>query len=283
MLGGRIFISYRRDGAFAFAESVRDRLLQRFPGRVFMDLEDLDPGMPFREILTRELATCEALVALIQRNPEDFRRLHDPSDFVRMELRAALERKIRIFPVLLEGLTPAELLQQPLPDDLVLLREYQTAPLRQEGFHDDLDRLVKSVARALDPNPPQPPASAPAQPLPQPQNQYAAQPSFQPLPFPFQPPALAEMYGFWLVARQGPVPDSRFLQLTIMGFQIGNGVIITAQGAWRYDQASGSLAMWGQSIETGPFGFMARFQGRQGNQYSAVGGDGLTYLFTKQA
>jgi hypothetical protein len=68
-----------------------------------------------------------------------------------------------------------------------------------------------------------------------------------------------------------------------MGFQIGNGVIVTAQGAWRYDQASGALAIWGQSIETGPFSFFVRFQGRQGNQYAAIGGDGFTYLFTKQA
>jgi hypothetical protein len=55
-----------------------------------------------------------------------------------MEIRAALEGKIRIFPVLLEGFTPAELQLQDLPDDLLPLREYQTAPLRQEGgFHDD--------------------------------------------------------------------------------------------------------------------------------------------------
>jgi hypothetical protein len=50
------------------------------------------------------------------------------------------------------------------------------------------------------------------------------------------------MYGLWLLAIQGPIPNPKFLQLTIMGFKSGMasssplkapGALIKARGLWQ--------------------------------------------------
>jgi hypothetical protein len=44
------------------------------------------------------------------------RRLHEPDDYVRFEVRTALRRGVRVIPVLVEGTRPPR--QQELPPDL---------------------------------------------------------------------------------------------------------------------------------------------------------------------
>jgi hypothetical protein len=40
----RVLISYRREDSSGFARLLYDRPAQRFPSRVFMDIEGIEPG-----------------------------------------------------------------------------------------------------------------------------------------------------------------------------------------------------------------------------------------------
>lgn len=118
-----VFINYRRDDAGPYARLMKIRLGQRFPEtNVFMDLDSIDVGADFAEAIESAVCSCAVLVALIGRrwltitDDEGRRRLDNPDDYVRFEIQAALERRIRVIPVLVDGAVAPR--QQQLPHDL---------------------------------------------------------------------------------------------------------------------------------------------------------------------
>jgi len=108
----RIFISYRRDDSGGWAGRLYDRISQHF-GRdhVFMDIDTIEPGLDFVEVIEQAVGSCDALLALIGRqwltltDDDGQRRLDNPEDFVRLEIAAALVRNIRVIPVLVQAHT----------------------------------------------------------------------------------------------------------------------------------------------------------------------------------
>src|ERR1700758_3498680 len=105
-----IFISSRRDDAAGYAGRLYDRLAAHFSAdRVFMDVQGIEPGVDFVEAIERALGSCEILIVLIGKDwlaaadTAGRRRLDDPTDFVRLETATALNRGIRVVPVLVEG------------------------------------------------------------------------------------------------------------------------------------------------------------------------------------
>lgn len=124
-MSGQIFISYRRDDASYPAGRLYDRLLARLPNNhIFFDV-DLDPGIDFVEAIETSVGSCEALIAvigkrwLVSSDEEGKIRLQNPEDFVRVEIATALERNIRVIPVLVDGASMPR--SNDLPDDLKLL------------------------------------------------------------------------------------------------------------------------------------------------------------------
>ena len=152
---GSIFISYRRDDTKAEARSIFERL-QRGPvgrRRLFMDVDDIERGRDFRAVLDAHLGQCAALLALIGPNWLDARdaagrrRLDDPSDFVRLEIGAALARGVPVVPVLLDNAQlPAP---EALPDDLKPLCFRQAARVAHESFGRDMQALEVDLGRLL--------------------------------------------------------------------------------------------------------------------------------------
>ena len=63
-----------------------------------MDLDSIEAGLPFAEVIRDAVDSCAVLVALIGRqwvtlgDEEGHRRLDDPDDLVRFEVQTALER-----------------------------------------------------------------------------------------------------------------------------------------------------------------------------------------------
>ena len=115
----RIFINYRRDDTSGYAGLLNEALTNQYgQSNVFMDVDTLDLGVPFEEAIIDELATCDVLIALIGRewlsavDDTGRRRLDNEDDHVRREISAALERGIRVIPVLAEGVS------MPRPDEL---------------------------------------------------------------------------------------------------------------------------------------------------------------------
>ena len=103
-----IFVSYRRRDTAGHAGRLVDGLRHEF-GReqVFLDI-DIPPGVDFSDHIDRTIGAARVLVVLIGddwlnvQDRQGRRRLDDPADFVRTEIRSALHRGLTVIPVLVE-------------------------------------------------------------------------------------------------------------------------------------------------------------------------------------
>jgi hypothetical protein len=118
----KVFISYRRGDAAGFAHTIHDRLVENLPKeQVFMDVVGIEPRADFVDKLKSTVNQCSVLLALIGKrwlgeNGEGKPRVHDPNDWVRAEVSTAIERGVRVIPVMLDGTgMPAA---ESLPEDL---------------------------------------------------------------------------------------------------------------------------------------------------------------------
>ena len=151
---GRIFISYRRDDSAGYAGRIYDRLAAHFGNdAIFMDVDTIAAGLDFVEVLENAVQSCDVLVALIGRqwlNIKDKagkQRLENPQDFVRIEVAAALNRSIRVIPVLVDG-TPMPNSDQ-LPSNLESLARRNAVLVNHYSFHNDANRLIEQLELAL--------------------------------------------------------------------------------------------------------------------------------------
>lgn len=156
----KVFISYRRDDSAGHAGRVHDRLVREF-GRdlLFMDVDAIPLGVNFIKVLREQVVACDVLLALIgpnwlnARDDEGNRRLNNPNDFVRIEIATALHRDIPVIPILLEGAKIPKADQ--LPKDLKELAVRNALDVRHASFHNDMDKLVRSLrSQDLDAPPP---------------------------------------------------------------------------------------------------------------------------------
>jgi hypothetical protein len=152
---GRVFISYRRQESSGLAGRLYDRLAARFgDDQVFMDVDTIALGVDFAEVISQAVSTCEVLLAVIgprwlTATDEDGRRLDDADDLVRLEIAAALERDIRVIPILVEGAQMPR--RQQLPEALAGLARRNALSVRHESFRADADRLLAAVEPLLRP------------------------------------------------------------------------------------------------------------------------------------
>ena len=149
-----IFLSYRREDAAPYARLLQVELRERIPdARVFVDLDSIEAGLDFAELIEQAVSSCAVLVALIGRewatlaDEEGNRRLDNPDDFVRFEVRTALERGVRVIPVLVDGAKP--LRGQQLPADLHKLARLNAFELSYGRYQYDANRLLDLIERVL--------------------------------------------------------------------------------------------------------------------------------------
>jgi tRNA A-37 threonylcarbamoyl transferase component Bud32 len=152
---GSVFLSYRREDTRHLAGRLYDRLAQRFGHeQTFMDVDSIEPGADFAAAIDSAVAACDVLVALIgpgwlhASDGRGERRLNDPDDFVVLEITAALRRKIRILPVLVDGAMPPPATQ--LPEALVPLARRNAMRLDHETFRSDVDAVLEAVAKMFE-------------------------------------------------------------------------------------------------------------------------------------
>src|SRR6266852_1879376 len=102
----KLIISYRRDDTAGIAGRIRDRLVTEFGDEsVYMDVDNIPPGVDFRDHIQRALSEVDVLIAVIGpkwKGPSG-ERIYDPTDPVRVEIEAALEKKLHIVPALVSG------------------------------------------------------------------------------------------------------------------------------------------------------------------------------------
>lgn len=146
----QVFLSYRRRDVGGYAGRLADALLQRLGANsVFQDVVAIAPGQDFTAAIDRALDDCDAFLAVIgpgwltASTPQGTPRLFDAEDYVRLELARALNRNVRVVPVLVGGAAlPAA---SDLPDELRGLVRRQAVVLHDETWHQDVDGLVGSL------------------------------------------------------------------------------------------------------------------------------------------
>lgn len=148
----RIFLSYRRDDAAGYAGRLEEALERRLGrGSVFRDVLDLTPGEDFVQVLHSRLAEAAAVLVLIGprwagEGPPGQRRIDQAHDFVRLEVGLALERGVKLVPVLLPGgRMPAE---AELPAPLQALAHRQALSLGDMHWEADVDCLAAALGLA---------------------------------------------------------------------------------------------------------------------------------------
>src|SRR5262249_26239434 len=153
-MDAKVFINYRREDTAPYAGRLYDRLIAHFgEGQVFIDIDQIEPGEDFVEAINRKVGTCD--VAIVAIGPDWLhatdasgkRRLDDEEDFVRMEIVAALRRKIRVIPVLVGGTQMPR--KQDLPEALAPLSRRNAIELSETRFHADVNRLIEAIEKSF--------------------------------------------------------------------------------------------------------------------------------------
>jgi TIR domain len=142
-----IFLSYRREDAGGHVGRLYDRLKRHFGKQgVFRDKELIQPGGDFRRILHHQLSGADLVLAIIGRRWLDTlqQRGTDATgnpDWVVTELTMALDWKIPIIPVLVDGADMPR--PEHLPHELKPLANLQARSL------EDSDRAITAFVREL--------------------------------------------------------------------------------------------------------------------------------------
>lgn len=172
----KIFISHRHSDTQSDCHRIKSDLQKIFgKDQVFLDIENLEPGIRFAEAIERTLAQSKVVLVVIGpdwldvTNEKGEKRLFDPKDWVRREIAASLNSTgTRVIPVLVKNAAiPRE---EDLPDDLKALTQLQVAEITTKRWDYDLGELVKVLEKLIPKKNPEP------QPIPKPR------------PIPPQPP-----------------------------------------------------------------------------------------------
>ncbi|MBA4214151.1 MAG: hypothetical protein C0449_13830 [Polaromonas sp.] len=149
-----IFISYRRDDSAGYAGRLYDRLAAQFGAdRVFMDVAGIELGTDFVTAIEQAVGSCKVLIVVIgdewlsTTDAAGRRRLDDPHDFVRLETSVALEREIRVVPVLVGGaLMPRA---EELPPELKSLARRQAIEISHKQWEASTQELIRALNTML--------------------------------------------------------------------------------------------------------------------------------------
>lgn len=148
----RIFLSYRREDSAGYAGRLHDSLSARLaPAEVFMDVDEIEPGVDFMTAIAEAVGRCDVLLALIgtrwatAATTSGERRLDDPDDYVVAEIAAALQQNTLVIPVLIEGATMPKATE--LPERIGGLARRNALELDTVSWPRDLDTLVAALRR----------------------------------------------------------------------------------------------------------------------------------------
>ena len=153
---GRVFISYRREETAYAAGWLFDRLADRFGrGQIFKDIDSIQLGDDFVEVITTAVGSCDVLLALIGEqwltitDEQGTARLDNPDDFVRLEIEAALTRNVRVIPILVAGARMPR--PDQLPPSLAKLVRRHALELSPSHFEFDTSRLHRRAGQQPSP------------------------------------------------------------------------------------------------------------------------------------
>ena len=157
-MSGRIFISYRRQDSAGYTGRLFDRLSNHFgQANIFMDIDTIELGVDFTQKIQEAVTSCDVLLAVIGpiwltvTDADGQPRLNDPNDFVRLEVLTALERDIRVIPLLVQGASMPK--EKELPKELNSLSRRNGMEIEHASFDSDVNLLITKLEKMLGPTP----------------------------------------------------------------------------------------------------------------------------------
>lgn len=137
----KIFISYRRKSS-AFTLLLANKLSESLDAEIFVDFESIDQA-DFETSILSHLRSSDVFLLMVTEHTFA-ERIHRADDWVRQEIRIALENKIPIVLVSENGLYPPH----DLPDDIRGVRGKQGIEFYPAYFDAAVARLVKFLGKA---------------------------------------------------------------------------------------------------------------------------------------
>jgi len=150
----KIFISYRREDSIDATDRIYEKLALHFgTANVFMDVDAIPPGTDYRQYLHDSVSASAAMLVVIGHHWTTVRgkgvlfwrrRLHDPTDWVRIEIEMAIKHGIPIIPVLVgQGVVP---FASTLPESLRPILNFQTTEVRPgRHFTEHIQKLIRTI------------------------------------------------------------------------------------------------------------------------------------------
>ncbi|QDT37603.1 toll/interleukin-1 receptor domain-containing protein [Stratiformator vulcanicus] len=151
-----IFVSYRREDSNWATDRLIGKLRERFgQGSVFHDIDSIEPGHDFRDVLEERLSSCSILLVVVGAgwaNATDRhgkRRLTYSDDWVRVEIETALSKKdVVVIPVVLRPAVMPQVDEVPASlADFCFRQELAIFP--GSDFEIGFSKLVRSIDRVL--------------------------------------------------------------------------------------------------------------------------------------
>lgn len=154
----RIFINYRRLDTEGYVGRLYDHLLKQFKSHdIFMDVQNIEPGADFVEVLENAVSECDIFLAVMGphwgtlKNEQGERRLDEWNDFVRIELESALKQNKIVIPVLMGGARMPN--PSILPDSIKSLSRRNAISLSHSRFASDVEDLITFMRDMLPSHP----------------------------------------------------------------------------------------------------------------------------------
>ncbi|CAN5823128.1 hypothetical protein BH20ACI4_BH20ACI4_03510 [soil metagenome] len=146
-----IFICYRREDSPGHVGRLYDNLVANFKeDQIFIDIENLNPGDDFTQVIKDTVRSCNILLAVIGKYwlvTENINRLKDQNDLVRIEISTALNQNTRVIPILVHGATMPK--QEELPENLIKLIRLQSVRLNDISWKVDLTSLIEFMKKII--------------------------------------------------------------------------------------------------------------------------------------
>lgn len=147
--GRAIFVSYRRKDSSQFVGNLKQKLVEEFGEIVFVDTDEIRCGDNWPQALENALESSSVVIAVIGpqwlRLTDSFgrRRIDDPKDWVRIEIKKSLQRGVLMIPLLLdEVLMPPK---EAFPEDISSIVDCQYLNVSSLNWQSDLEPLVERL------------------------------------------------------------------------------------------------------------------------------------------
>lgn len=149
----KIFISYRRADSQYVTDAIYSEMGKHFGEHIFLDVDDIPPGVDFPEFLAAQIAQADAVLVIIG---QDWARIMEEranefNDFVRIEIESALQQGKLVIPVLVKNAKMPDF--NNLPESIRDLQRKNAVPVRRHpDMRRDCERLAKGIERAINHN-----------------------------------------------------------------------------------------------------------------------------------